>query len=89
MNFKEERKIEVSEDDLNDLYLDLPILELATRWGNFRSKNDINGISMFPSAENNVLVNMSRGLCKKIKEHSIKGFTFCIRCYIEYFIYRW
>ena len=46
MNFKEERKIEVSEDDLNDLYLDLPVLELATRLGNFRSKNDINDIGI-------------------------------------------
>ena len=26
MNSKEERKIEVWEDDLNDLYLDLPVL---------------------------------------------------------------
>ena len=72
MNSKEERKSEVWEDDLNNLYLDLSVLELATRWGNFRSKNGINGISICPSAGNDVLVHMCKGLCKKIKEHSDK-----------------
>ena len=38
MNSKEERKIKVWEDDLNNLYLDLSVLELVTKWGSFRSK---------------------------------------------------
>ena len=60
----EERKSKVWEDDLNNFYLDLSVLELATKWGNFRSKNGINVISICPSVGNDVLVNMSRWLCK-------------------------
>ena len=48
MNSKEERKSEVWEDDLNNLHLNLDVLELATRKGNFRSKNDINWNGMCP-----------------------------------------
>ena len=72
MSSKEERKSEVWEDDLNNLHLNPSVLELVTRWGNLRSKNEINGISICPWTGNDVLVNISRGLCKKIKEHSKK-----------------
>ena len=41
MNTKEERKSDFWDDDLNNIYLDLSVLELAIRWSNFRSKNDI------------------------------------------------